>query len=410
MNPDDVKAYLSAHFGGGTFQRIEWIDDTSANLLFASESSAQEALVALAAVEIADPTQLPPLESLPAKSYGAKPTAAIQVRFAVVSDKKVKGAAERSRFYLLHPEYDPEERRRREGRDNRRYRDRDGDRGFGRDRRGSGRRRDDDDDEPETFDASLYDDDEDALAKRAAAGPPRPRRDSRPDDSDDDERRRSYARRNADKELFPDRRTRNHNGLTSRNRSASPLQDEDGDRDMDDAAERSAALRNREKARSIKERITQPGNSSKELFPSKVSSAAGSKAQMDQIASTDRLASGMSSLGLDGARDFDLGELLRHRAAGEEQPIFTTTVVTNKHTDRNDAATKTSGGNSNSSFSIKGLASQRGADQGLAIKGMGASAKELFPDKFGTNAGKELFAELLGGRGRRRQRAEDMFR
>ena len=40
-----------------------------------------------------------------------------------------------------------------------------------------------------------------------------------------------------------------------------------------------------------------------------------------------------------------------------------------------------------------------------AIKGTGGpTAKELFPEKFG-NAGKELFE----GRGKRRQRAEDLF-
>lgn len=54
------------------------------------------------------------------------------------------------------------------------------------------------------------------------------------------------------------------------------------------------------------------------------------------------------------------------------------------------------------------MASQRGSDQGIAIKGTGPTVKELFPEKFG-NAGKELFAEKLEGRGRRRQRAEDMF-
>jgi len=35
--------------------------------------------------------------------------------------------------------------------------------------------------------------------------------------------------------------------------------------------------------------------------------------------------------------------------------------------------------------------------------------KELFPDKFSGNTGKELFAEKLEGRGRRRQKAEDLF-
>jgi len=62
-----------------------------------------------------------------------------------------------------------------------------------------------------------------------------------------------------------------------------------------------------------------------------------------------------------------------------------------------------------SGLNIRGLAAKRGSEQGLAIKGTGATVKELFPDKFSGNAGKELFAEKLEGRGRRRQRAEDLF-
>ena len=63
---------------------------------------------------------------------------------------------------------------------------------------------------------------------------------------------------------------------------------------------------------------------------------------------------------------------------------------------------------STSSFNIRGTANKRGPEQGFSIKGTGATVKELFPEKFG-NAGKELFAEKLEGRGRRRQKAEDLF-
>jgi hypothetical protein len=60
-----------------------------------------------------------------------------------------------------------------------------------------------------------------------------------------------------------------------------------------------------------------------------------------------------------------------------------------------------------SKFSIRGMAAQGGPETGYAIKGRG-TAKELFPELVG-NAGKELFADRLEGRGRRRQRAEDLF-
>lgn len=52
----------------------------------------------------------------------------------------------------------------------------------------------------------------------------------------------------------------------------------------------------------------------------------------------------------------------------------------------------------------------------MTIKGTAKSVKELFPNKFNddsstmsSNAGKELFADRAEGRGRRRQRAEDLF-
>jgi hypothetical protein len=63
-----------------------------------------------------------------------------------------------------------------------------------------------------------------------------------------------------------------------------------------------------------------------------------------------------------------------------------------------------------SAFNIRGAASQRSSNAGFAIKGSaGKSVKELFPDKFGSNAGKELFGDLPGGRSRQRQKAGDLF-
>ncbi|AEO62541.1 uncharacterized protein THITE_2106837 [Thermothielavioides terrestris NRRL 8126] len=372
FNPDDVKAYLAEHYSTSQFNRIEWIDDTSANLIFKSESVAQEALVALAAVDIADPTQLPPLEDIPAKSYSKKPESMLRVRVAVAGDKKVAGAAERSRFYLLHPEYDPEERRRRGEFSRGKYRDRD-DR-YRRDRRG-GRRRSDDDAEP--FDVNLYDDDASARATRTRRRSTSRRRSA--SSSSETKRASSRIRRNREKELFPGRTS--GGGASLRDRSASPPRDRDGDAemDLDEDARAAAALRSRERGRSIKERLlrdnsakelfpSKVSNKAKELFPDKVSSSSSGKAQMDQISETTVLASA------------SLADRITPRPT-----------------------TAASGG-----FSIRGMASKRGNDPGIAIKGTGPSVKELFPEKFG-NAGKELFAEKLEGRGRRRQRAEDSF-
>ena len=305
FKPDDIYSYLGENESKAAFERIEWIDDSSANLLFKSESAAQEAIVALSAMSIADATQLPPLEMIAAKRYSAKPESDLQIRWAVASDKKVSGAAQRSRFYLLNPEYDPEERRRRGEFRRNKYRERD-------DR--YGRRRDPrDEEEPETFDVNLYDDDSSALAKRSR------RSDSRGSSGADRPRSRDPRRsRNQDlfpnrsKDLFPDRRTGNGYGL--RDRSASPARaDRDGDAlmDLDEDARAAAALRSKEKGRSIRERLSKD-NSKKELFPTKESApkelfptkagSAGSKAQMDQVADTTVMTSGMLRLSFTATR------------------------------------------------------------------------------------------------------------
>ncbi|KAG8159048.1 hypothetical protein KVR01_011491 [Diaporthe batatas] len=379
LDETQLKQYVSANVGGKGADRIEWVDDSSANLVFNSESAAQDALKLLAAVDILDVTQLPPLEVLPAKPVAERPEVALQVRFAVESDRKVKGAAQRSRFYLFHPEWDPETeegKRRREGRD-RRYRDRE-DRGGYR-RNGRGRYDDRNEEEPETFDVNLYDDDTGALARRVTPRGGR-RRDSRsPSDPEDSDRRRPL---NAGKELFPNRAgkelfpnkagkelfpnkvgkelfpnhkprdsLRSERGASSRDRSRSPARDE-RDAMMDDLAKDREVQRNREMAQSLKERISRPTSGARELFPNRASS--GSKAQMDQVPS----------------------DLLADRVTDPSNGI-----------------------------SIKGMA----ASQGISIKGA-AGKKELFPEKLGGgNAGKELFAGKLEGRGRRRQKAEDLY-
>jgi hypothetical protein len=315
FNPDDVKAYVAQHFSAGQFERIEWVDDSSANLLFRSESVTTEALVALSALAIVDPSSLPPLEALPAKQYAAKPDSVLQVRFAVEGDKKAAGAAQQSRFYLMHPEYDPEERRRRTDYGRTRYRDRDdgyrGNRRGGRDGRRRDRREDDAGGGGLTFDASLYDDDSSALAQRSSHRRDQPRRQSTSSDSVHSDRYRPNSSQNREKELFPGRL--NASTHRDRARSASPARDRDGDAHMgeDDNARAAAAMRNREKGRSIKERLIketasrentprelfpEKSHGSKELFPSKVSSGLGSKAQMDQVDDTTILASGMCRL------------------------------------------------------------------------------------------------------------------
>ncbi|KAK4657963.1 hypothetical protein QC762_202580 [Podospora pseudocomata] len=378
FTPNDVKGYLSEHYGMMEFERVEWINDSSANYIFKSESAAQNALLSLAAVEIADLSQLSPLEMLPAKNFSQKPESNLLVRFAVAGDRKVQGAAAYSRFYLINPEYDPEERRRRGEFNRGKYRDRDD-----RPRR---RRRESRSEERNTFDVNLYDDDPKALSNRVTTSP-RPRYRSRSVNSADFRRERrvrsrSRERPNRNKELFPERQ-RPAVGL--RDRSASPVRDRDGDAQMDleEDARAVAVQRSRERGRELRERLSRD-TKAKELFPSKVTAkkelfpekaglAIGSKAQMDQVTNSST--------------------------------ILATASLADRITTRPTA----SGGEGG--LNIRGMAGKQGTGQGIAIKGTGAKVKELFPGKFGSggNAGKELFAEKLEGRGRRRQRAEDSW-
>ncbi|KAF4968568.1 hypothetical protein FZEAL_10376 [Fusarium zealandicum] len=347
LHTSDIKAYVKANYGD--VDRVEWIDDSSANLIFPSEPTARDAMVALSSVPVADATALAIGETLPAKPVEGKPEISLQVRFALASDRKQAGAATRSRYYLLHPEYDPEERRRRNQDSRTRYRDREGD--YRRDSGGvggGGRRRRNSDEEVETFEASMYDD------------APRPAQRRR--DSDIEERPRSYVRENRGKELFSERGPR-------RDRSASPRRDGDGD---DLMGERSSSSGNRVRARSLRERISTE-SSTKELFPTKKSIKQFGGGNLDHL-------------------ERAIGSA---RLKEEDHPKIVSVPNT-----RSDG----------SAFNIRGMASQKGRGEGFAIKGAaaaGTNARELFPTKLGeNNTGKELFG---GGRSKQRQKAEDLF-
>ncbi|KAI1462503.1 hypothetical protein F4805DRAFT_137081 [Annulohypoxylon moriforme] len=373
MNPDDVKSYVAEHFPDEPVKRIEWIDDSSANLLFSSGSVAARALNSLIVEDVQASTQLPPRKTINAKSFSKKPEVALQVRLAVMADKKQAGAASRSRFYLLNPGYDPEERWRRS--EARRYRDRDGD-GYGHRRAREPRYQEVED----QFDASLYDDDEATLTNRALQSRPYRRRSYASDTSDDRWGRDSYRSENRGKELFP----QNSSGRSGpqRQRSASPRNRDDDER-MDDATNGGSANRNRDRARAIKSRLSRT-NRTRELFPDEPTTEAGRLG--DSVEDTTTLLSkGIMLPLMDGSND-------------------TPTNGSRKLEDRITFPEKGSG------FSIRGTASQRSTEQGFAIKGnAGKSAKELFPEKLGINSGKELFADRLDGRLRQRQRAGDLF-
>ncbi len=389
LTSKDITAFVN-EYSAHPFDRIEWIDDTSANINYASSELALEALQSFVLPEHAT-SSASSLDSIPAKSFPGLPNTQLQVRLAVVGDKKQPGARDRSRFYLLNPEHDPHERRRDSGersggRDIRRFRDREEDykRSYHERDNGRQRRRTPD------FDASLYDDDQATLAKRVSV-----ERDTPPPRYE--ERRPKPRGRGARKELFPERGA--GGGGRLRDRSASPMRERDeGETVRDDLAadERAKRLReetaraNRSSAQAIKNRLRRSAEPHLELFPEK---AAGnrSKSAFESDETADLFAEKMRIPIMDGSKDlFSNKRSLESRITGDSGRL--------------------NGGSRG--LKIRGQAALQPPKQGLSIKGMaaaGAMPKELFPAKAGLNAGKELFADRVTGRGGRRQRAGDLF-
>ncbi len=341
-------------------------------MVYESPEIAQKALVAFAAAEVADVSQIPALQNIPAKAFPLHPQTNLEVRLAVVGDRKQAGARERSRFYLFNPEYDPAERRKRVSYNGaRKYRDRE-DGGY------RSQRYDDREQRKRErevgFDASLYDDDEVAIAKRSAMET-KYQGSSSGSESRGRESRRVRFRGAAGRELFPEGGDRSDGRL--RDRSASPLRDSDGDQDMRES--RGASIRqqdtvasaNRLKAQMIKARLRET-SSTKELFPQKATSHHRRSLAFDSADETaDLFANRMPVPFMDGSGD-----------GGQRE----TSSLASRTSRR-------SSGNVSSEFSIRGAAKILAPAQAFSIKGAAAASgprvKELFPSTLGDNAGKE---------------------
>lgn len=420
MTTDNIKEFASTYFTLEPPARIEWIDDTSANIVYSSPEVGLQALAALthdgelqeggAASETATPTvpgEIPVLRLRSAKVLASHPDSVLQVRTAVKADKKKPRAYEASRFYMMHPEHDPRERLRRELETDRRRSvggDSDGDY---RRRRFDGRelRRRRDRDHEEGITANMYDD--------APAGD----RSDGDRDWDRGRRRRGSGRRDREQELFPDEGSRSGR---LRHRSASPGRDtlmmeggyiEERHEARRRFRERSPPARRNEgrelfgsaegdtNSRELFPNKTANTYLKKELFPSKVSNHRRSDAIDVADETADLFARRISLPLVDGAQDTNPK---RNRNV-ELFPDSSRSEQTGRGVNIRGAAGEDQG------FAIRGA-----AENGISIKGRGgASVRELFPSKYnnnaGNNAGKELFSDKIEGRGGPRRRAEDMF-
>jgi hypothetical protein len=413
LTTDDLKQFARDHFKQEEPCRIEWIDDTSANLVYSSAEIGLQALAEFTQQHFEeDSSALPSLRLRTAKTLSNYPESVLQVRTAVKTDRKKHRAHEASRFYLMHPEHDPRERMRREFSERRQ--------GQRNDSVGEYRRRRFDDREhrrrkdlagDDDFNASMYDDNQESDQGRREL--------SEELSSGEGKRTRSTRARRNNGDLFPE--DSGHPRGRLRNRSASPEKAEfsQDDRVSDGDSRSRRRFRNRSPLPNRDQDLFSRVNSGKELFPSGT--------RIDGSNRRELFPNKVDSTYLKKELFPNKTNISNHRrsdafdAADETADIFSkrmavpfvdgSTETGGVSTDKDIELFPDSG--AANEIKIRGTSqdqgiSIRGASNGISIKGT-ASVRELFPSKYNVNEGKELFSDKLEGRGGRRKKAEDMF-
>ncbi|CAD0017418.1 unnamed protein product, partial [Aureobasidium pullulans] len=356
LTTDNIRQFAGEYYSLDNFQRVEWIDDTSANLIYESAEAASEALNALSDLPDGAAQHVAPLQMRKAKALPSNSEAELYIRQATLADKKAPRAHERSRFYLMNPDHDPRERK--ADYDNRR-------RGPRRDNR----------QRPEAakpFDVNMYDDAEETPALSY-------------DDEDDRRnvrRRDERPRRPRGGDLFAGKDTGR-----LRDRSASPVRDGDGRYGFDqEQPERRTARRRTISPAPRKKDLMAPARASKgpiELLPAK------------------------------GGKTFGLDTPLTSTSPPKRnRELFPNKSSRSNHR-RSDAldAGETASIRQSGGFSIRGSAQ---VDvPGFSIRGASREVnpvvKELFPSKFSNGEPNDLFADKMRDRNTQRRRAEDMM-
>lgn len=395
LTTQNIKQFSSENFPDNAPTRVEWIDDTSANIVFETPATAMSALKSFT-LALGNGVLPPDLQLRPAKPLSTHPASSLQVRTALFTDQKRPRAYEASRFYMMHPEHDPRENcRRNSSHNNSEYRNR----RYG-DEENKRRRHKD---REEGFTASMYDDNGPSSKRDSMVSSP----DNRSDEGSSHHRHRGDSYRPA----------RRHRNRISRERSASP------DRQQQTPP---PAYRSRDPHPFPSE------NKGKELFPSK-SADNGERRNVGKDLFSNRIVAASIKKELFPHKT----NAVNHRrsdafdAADETADLFANGLsvpFSDEHKSSKNLADRISNGPdlshgrlnsevSESSINIRGISDHglniRGVsaqqEQGFSIRGGAAGTiKELFPGKKIGNVGKELFAEKLEGRGRR-NKAEDMF-
>ena len=424
LTTSNIHSFCSEHYPSQTSPRVEWIDDTSANLVFDGEETAKTALRHLT-LPSNKSDSLPISQLRAAKTLSTHPGSSLYVRIALMTDQKRPRAYEASRFYMMHPEHDPREQRRLGARfqGNGDYHRK----GYSDNEHRRRRRRDKED----GFDASMYDDGGFSSRRGSISSSPnefgmeRERKIRRRGDSyrpARDERKSTHLTR--DRSASPNGRNRHTPPPIYRSRDPHPLlhankgkelfpstfrSKRDADRNDKDLFSSKLLIEDVNKglntAKSALARETAPiGNDlpsngtrssemKKELFPQKVNSNKHSSFDAFDAAdeTADLLANGMSV-------PFSDKPSRRKTPTNKQRPCGLQSQAGGEDGDLGLSIRGASRAD-NQGFSIRG---------GAAVKAIG-TIKELFPGKAASNSGKELFAERIEGRGGRRNRAEDLF-
>jgi hypothetical protein len=411
---------------------VQWIDDSTANIVFKDNSMAKHAHAAFLSTPISiDELTNNPFEVRAAKQLASRPSSVLSVRVAQQGDRKRKGAREASRYYLMHPDQDPTERMRQEFENTRgdyrrrRFDDRELYRRSGRGGRGyqdpSGGA-----DPTDNFSANMYDD--------APA--------TDPENNDRGRGRDLFSRvtKGRRRSASPGTRTRNS--------------DEIEISDSDDGLGRRRNYRDRAPPRET--------NKGKELFSSTTSPKAGGGLRSDRLelfhSKTSDADTSMSTDPSPLRPPIDMANNRANAAAAKRLKadlLSAAQTSPRSHHRRSHAmdakneedlaerfarksisidSTKSNNNNRNGGASNVGVElfpssnggglSIKGASDGLAIKGTGGLSikgralepKELFPNQYrhgasgggGRNEGKELFDEPVREK-RQRRRAGDLF-
>lgn len=101
LSTKDLEKYITKYYAKPF--SVEWIDDTSLNVVYEDPEDAYECLIAVTAnEEFERPNPILPEEDRNCKPCEFKPEAVLKVRFALASDRKSNKSREKSRYYLLH--------------------------------------------------------------------------------------------------------------------------------------------------------------------------------------------------------------------------------------------------------------------------------------------------------------------